>query len=488
MPSPALLTLVLPLLGVACSATEPAQTAPSIAARFDDEPVVQALTRTSARVPLHLLTDGAEALAAGLPGEALVLLERYLEAEPESTMALFLHGVALLDLGRLHESRASLTRLEQLDPDDAASLGVLARVHYDLGDLEAAIGTLERATQVEPDMARHWTSLGLMHFENDDWEGAYDSFLEAVRLDPGEAEAHHGLGRLYTAVGENEAAERAFRSALEVWPDDPGLMVALGHTLRDLDRGAEAVVLYRRASAYDTHNPWIAANLGSVLLELERHHEARPYFEQALLDLSDDGPDHALVLLNYGMLLEAVGDLDAAEASWEEVLEVEPELTRAHALLGLLLDARGQDDRAVEHLEAAFASMSLSPEAMVRLVLLHERRGDWGLALSRARPLLEVESDAPELVLGRAQLSMRSRHPRLRDPSRAVQLAEEVVSGRLGDRAESWMLLSEAHEKAGQLRAAVSTLDRALDRFGNGPWTAQWRARRDRLQAELAER
>lgn len=512
-----LTTLVLPLL-LACSApgdpTAPPRPATDAAVGeasvvllpgedrpADDDAALTALARDSAppraaasvRSPtradserLTLLTDSAHALSSEDPQTAYDLATRALELDDASTLGLFLQGVALLDLGRLDESAASLARAAELDPGDPSTLSVLARVQYERGALGPAVEILGRVVELEPDQARHWTSLGLMELEAGHWDRSYDAFLQAVTLDPSDAEAHHGLGRLYSAAGEYDMAERAFRTALEARPGDPGLEVALGHVLRDLDRGDEAVECYRRAQHADPKNPWIAANLGSALLELHRLPEARRQFERALSVMDGPAWDHALVLQNYGEALDGLGDLDGARLAYEEAIETEPTLGRAHALLGLLdLDA-GRDDDARTELDAAYALAALDPQAVVRLVLLHEQHGAWDLARDRAQSVLDGDASDPKVALAQAQILLRARGPALHDTERGVALLTGLLAGRLRADAAGWLLMAETHEQEGHLDAALDVLDEALAAVASeGPATQELARERARVAARL---
>jgi tetratricopeptide (TPR) repeat protein len=423
--------------------------------------------RTSAAVPsplaaLDLLTDGATALTNDRPELAETLLARYLDVQPDSSMALFLRGVALLDMGRLEEARSCLRKAAALDPDDASGHAVLARVEFELGDLDGALISLQHAVERKPEAAQHWTSLGLLYFELDRWNDAYDALLTAIGLDDEDATAHRALGRLYSTVGEFEMAERAYRTAIHLLPDDVSLWVALGHVLRDLGRSGAARDAYLSALERAPANPWLHANLAAVYVSLHKPFAARPHYEDALTLLAGAGLDEAYLYINYGALLERMGEIEDAVAAYSEALVIAPDLGPAYEALGnlqLQLDRRAA---ARVSLGRAHELGEMDPDSLVDLALLHEEQGDWEAALRCSRELLEHESLEPNMNLRRARLRVRSKHPEVRDVPLAVELLRSLVEGNLGEQTGSWELLSEALAEMGLLEQAIGAMDAAL--------------------------
>ncbi len=446
------------LAGCAAPPPAPEPRAPDL-----EDPAAEA--RAAARdamAQLELLTEGASALSAGDPETAADLLGAYLAFDPGNGMALFLRGVALLDLGRRVEARDALVASTVAEPDDPSGYAVLARIEFELGDRDAAIAALESATRVAPDEAQHWTSLGLLYYDADRWGDAYEAFLTAVDKDPADAGAHRALGRLYVTVGEPDLAERAFRTSLSLDPEDNGLRVALGHVLRDLGRPEDAVEVYREAARREPDNPWLHANTASSLVELGRPHEARPCFEEALALLEGGGMDGALVHLNYGTMLEGLGDLDGAEFAYERAVELGPSLAAAHESLGMLRLHLGDVDAAREHLVLAEQLGPVHADTLLELVLLLEGDEAWDAATACARRLLAETTGDPRDSLRRARLLLESRNPEVHDAAAAVELLLPLVQGAFQDHPASWELLSEAYQSQGELEEALGALDGAL--------------------------
>ena len=133
----------------------------------------------------HLVREAREHAQAGRPNEALQILQRALEQDPDNDGAftqlakiqysagrfeiakeaakvalqhnpyrsdtLYVLGRALRELGDLEGARDVLTQTTLINPLDTEALFYLSQVHLELGDREGATAALERALELEPE-------------------------------------------------------------------------------------------------------------------------------------------------------------------------------------------------------------------------------------------------------------------------------------------------------------------------------------------------
>lgn len=199
------------------------------------------------------------------------------------------------------------------------------------------------------------------------------------------AELHHTIGNTYRALGFYDKAERHFRAALALYREIYGgqhpkvaeslyYLSAARHLKGDR---ASAEALYRQAiammRALDKENvnlPYILEDLGWLLIFKPDTAAAEPLLKEALeLFRQRYGEDHAGVATTYqrfGLLYEARGNLDRAQALFEETVEREKRLAdgriRAEALtaLGRIHRRKGEYAAAETALMEALASMRKS--------------------------------------------------------------------------------------------------------------------------------
>jgi superkiller protein 3 len=411
---------------------------------------------------LMLAGSAAEAISADDPAAALELLDRAVEGGVSDTTTWFLRGVANLELGRPAAASRDLERAVDLEPDDAPSYCVLARAYRELGELEAAAGSLRRALELDPELARMRTLLGHVYLELGAWGEAYESLLESVAHDPDDNDAHRGLAMLFSQVGDPEQAEMAWRLALDTGTEDPLLHLGLGNALRDQGKLGEAMVSYEAAARIEPDSALYVANGASTLFELGRFRDARIAYEQ-VLELERLPPRQwQSVLLNFGSLLELMGDEDAALDIYELALSDAPAFTDGHQAMGLLLMQRDRPARALKHLRRALELDGLTAEAAMSLALLSETHGDPEAARQCADMLSLASAADPEVAFRYAQLLMRSRLPEVRDHALAIDVLQELLEIGPEDSGAVWDLLGEAFFAQGAFDRAVLAAEHAL--------------------------
>jgi predicted TPR repeat methyltransferase len=140
--------------------------------------------------------------------EAVALIERSLELEPDRADWHSNLGIVLQDRLRLHEAAAAYERAIALDPDHA-------NAHNNRGVVLRALGREAEA------------------------EAAYRT---AIGIAPGHVDAHHNLGVLLDGLGRRREAALCFSRVVTLRPAHPEArrLLALAHyTLGEVDRAVE---------------------------------------------------------------------------------------------------------------------------------------------------------------------------------------------------------------------------------------------------------
>jgi tetratricopeptide (TPR) repeat protein len=112
--------------------------------------------------------------------------------------------------------------------------------------------------------------------------------------------------------------------------------------------------LWRHAVAVDPGSAFAHYHLAGVLAIAGRIPEARVEYEEALARLDRRRPrTEALFRARLGSVLQAQGELPAAERHYREALRLYPRNLRARANLAVILSGRGEDARALEEIVEA---------------------------------------------------------------------------------------------------------------------------------------
>ncbi len=175
--------------------------------------------RRSREQGLDLLRQGAQLLAHGRPGEAVVKLQQagaLLPGDPD--VAINLGGAFILQ-GRYNQAVTVLERASQMAPNNAMVWTNLAAAY--LGSLKLsgpqqqskAIAAYESALRIDPAAPNVHYNLGLIYNDRKDWPQAKVHFALALETDPNDADARTWLARLATVDQAQTAGEDSGREA-----------------------------------------------------------------------------------------------------------------------------------------------------------------------------------------------------------------------------------------------------------------------------------
>jgi Flp pilus assembly protein TadD len=144
-------------------------------------------------------------------------------------------------------------------------------------------------------------------------------------------------------------------------------------------------------------------------------------------------PDDPRSRVAYGEALGRAGRLAEAEVQLERAVELAPADPLARVRLGSVLAPQGKYDEATGHLEAALALRpgDIDAHRFLAEICAIQRRDS--LALGHFSKVLAMVPDDPQIMARMAALRLGSEDPSVRDPARALALAEraaEITGGR----------------------------------------------------------
>ena len=147
--------------------------------------------------------------------EAIPILQRAVDLEPESTQARFWLGASYERAGRGAEAESVLRDLLELDPDYAPALNYLGYMWADQGEnLQEALRLVEQAVALEPDNGAYIDSLGWAYFQLGEYDKARGYLERAASLVGDDAIVLEHLGDVYRALGRLEAARESYQRSL----------------------------------------------------------------------------------------------------------------------------------------------------------------------------------------------------------------------------------------------------------------------------------
>ncbi|HEX2249581.1 MAG TPA: DUF4388 domain-containing protein [Gemmatimonadales bacterium] len=324
----------------------------------------------------------------------------------ESGLVEFEVGKALYGLitaGFAHRVGTSATKVPKVNEtrvDEHRNLGI---AFYKAGMLEEALREFRRVIELRPADGRAPLFLGLIAIRQARWEEAAEALRHASAAGVPRPAALHNLGFALEQLGRLDEAEAAYGDAAARAKDDSRIM--LGWSVVALKRGDNKVAQSRLARACELLQGrpvpalwyWAATLAAAGLDDTEN-----------ALRIAREGvaayPTNAVLQNNLAVLLEASGDLAAAEALLRSALVEDAALPQVSKNLADVLYRNGRYEEAGEAYErAAKLNPELGDDLYFKLGNIAYKRRDY----ARARESwVQATALNPGHQLARANLEM----------------------------------------------------------------------------------
>jgi choline-sulfatase len=174
----------------------------------------------------------------------------------------------------LAKGRASLEKLLQSDKQSVIALSLLGRIEIDSGNYKKAIEFLRRAHELRPEDAALSLEYARAQESNGDLSGARDTLQASLKADPNQFPARLLLGKLYFRSGDTSAALDQLEDAALLQPENVEAKTALSQVLLSEKKFADVVELLEPI-AKSSDNADVFACLAQAYSGLGRSKEAQ---------------------------------------------------------------------------------------------------------------------------------------------------------------------------------------------------------------------
>ncbi len=226
---------------------------------------------------------------------------------------------------------------------------VLGREHYHKREFDKAEQMLRMVLEEEDRYADVHDMLGVIAHARGNFLVAERHFERALELNPAYTEAALNLAVTYNDRGKYEKAREVY-SRIKVGPHgtaaglDPfargkiaNMHAEVGQAYHDAGLPREAITELEKATALCPHFADLQTKLGTLLREVNDLAGARLHYEAAL----QAKPGYVPARLQLGVTLLALGEAQAAEENWKQVIALEPDNSQAKMYLRMLERTRG---------------------------------------------------------------------------------------------------------------------------------------------------
>ena len=367
-------------------------------------------------VPKALFNEAIGLIQAGRLADAETRCRASLLKFPRDVNMQALLGALLVKMERHDEAEATLRATIEAAPTFAKpmeDLGYLLLRENRAGD---ALPILERATRLDPSLERAWFSLGkalallgrgkdadaafekcfelsperrlMAHAAEHQKEGRIDEaeriYRRVLRKNPDNVDALRLLALLAMRVDRQDDAESLLQRAIEIAPDFLLALLDLGRLLKEQDRYEEALGCFDRVIALEPTQPQAHFLRAATLARASFTRESIDAYRRCLAVR----PGHVGALLGLGHVLKAMGDYDAAVASYLACMREAPDFGETYWSLANLKTYRF-DEAMVSEMEKRAAAPGANEQSVVNfqfaLGKAYEDRGDYERAWDHYR-------------------------------------------------------------------------------------------------------
>jgi predicted CXXCH cytochrome family protein len=265
-----------------------------------------------------------------LPG-AIEAYRQALAVDPLSSRAQRRLGATLGGAGHADEALAVLEKALQREPDNALLWYEKAVIESRGGNYPQASADLRKCIALKPDFADAQNNLGSNLSQYGDPQGAEAAFRAALLINPYDSATRANLGRLLAAAGDWKQAAFHLQKAVQLDHANADAQADYALALLQTEQASAALSEAQSALRSQPKSPRLHDLLGQIFVQLRKQSQATTEFETALkldpnfapaqLDLSES-------LIQAGHMRDAVTLLQKAEHSSNPTIA-----ERAHMLL-----------------------------------------------------------------------------------------------------------------------------------------------------------
>jgi tetratricopeptide (TPR) repeat protein len=362
--------------------------------------------------------------------KAMADLNKAIELDQKDAVYWNNRGNAYLGLHQFDKAIADYSKVIELDPKDAGAWLSRGGAYGNLHQYDKAIADMNKTIELDPNYAMAWNNRGAAYNGLHQYDKALADLNKAIELDPKLAGAWSNRGNAYRGLHQHEKAIADYSKVIELDPKDAGAWLSRGGAYGNLHQYDKAIADCSKAIDLDPKDPEAHVTLGAILCDQKHDYDGAIACFRRAIELD---PKSVAAHSNLGVALCGKGKLDEAIQEHRRAIELDPTLAGAHRNLAVALHANRQLDQAIaEYRKAA----ELDPKMYRSSVAAVLNNLAWGLATN------------PEA--------------RLRDPVRAVELAQTAVD--LSPKHAMYRnTLGVAHYRAGHWKEAISALTKSME-------------------------
>ena len=236
----------------------------------------------------------------------------------------------LYENGKISQALSELETALEINPSNGSWHFNKALTLDTINRFDDAISEYEIALQLNPDDLEILNSLAIDYTRTGQYDVAIDIFEHIQELDPKFEPCYCNRIITYTETGQHDLAEQMFYLAQQINPNCALCYYNIGNSLFARGQYEKAIRCWQRTAKLEPNHPQINYRIAQAYWYKRDNARAREYF---LAELRTNAGD-VDVILDFGLFLLEVGDIESAKEKFNRILELVPDFAAALFYLG----------------------------------------------------------------------------------------------------------------------------------------------------------
>jgi tetratricopeptide (TPR) repeat protein len=358
--------------------------------------------------------------------KALMLAEKLVEQDPENVNNLLLLVRLKKKDGQEKQLSGLLKKILELDPRNKETYLRLGKIYMENQNLPQAIDLFTQMVEQFPDYYVAHFYLGEANLLLNSDEPAKQAFLKTIELEPDLVEPRFRLIDIYKNQEKNTSQEKIlefYQEILEIEPENDRAVLEMALLYYKSNQEDKALYLFTELGNETEDNSRLAMVAVDTFITKKRYEDAVIVFSQML----KADPDNANLNFFTGMAYEAVKDADTAIKHYLKVTPEHTQYKKTLLTIAFLYRDLGKTDQAIQFLEQHHAKAPKDIDILSFLASFYEEKIQYDKAMAILEKGLEDTPDNTTLLfrLGAIQDKAGLRDQCIQTMEKVIQIDSE---------------------------------------------------------------
>jgi tetratricopeptide (TPR) repeat protein len=238
------------------------------------------------------------------------------------------------------------------DQEDSQALIFSGKAYLQSGETDKGMELLIRATQVSPHLSDAWLALAEAQKDIFPIKTVIETLSNASQAVPDSSQIHFTLGDLYIQDNAPTLALPELQTAVALSPEDPQILVCYGQALKLIGNIDESREVLSKAYLLEPTFPGLAQLYAKILVDMGELEDAISPLEMLINSKSSQDLSAYMEYARCVLSLNKLGSTKIppmkALIALNEVLQIDPEIAEAKALIAETLAANGDKEMAFQ--------------------------------------------------------------------------------------------------------------------------------------------